>query len=54
MSRTLADAQMRTDAQIQQLAEAQQQTEERLNALIDFVDDFVDRIVRRNGREPQE
>ena len=42
----LHDAQMRTDAEIRELREAQKHTDEKLNALIDI----VDRVIRnRNG-----
>ena len=48
VSRTLVDSQQRTDAQIKELRNAQQDTDAKLNALIDT----VDRIVRhRNGTE---
>ena len=45
VSRTLVDAQIRTDAQIKGLSEAQKHTDEKLNALIDT----VDRIIRREN-----
>ena len=49
VSRTLVDAQMRTDGQIKELREAQKETDVKLKALIDT----VDRIIRhgRNGHE---
>ena len=64
VGRTVLDAQMRTDGQIQQLLQAQQQTDHSLKAFIDesrearkYTDaklnvliDTVDRIIRRDGR----
>ena len=58
VARSITDAQLKTDGQIGELRqsiaelreamrEAQKETDERLNILIDT----VDRIIRRNGKE---
>ena len=46
----LSEAQLRTDAQIKELRQAQEHTDEKLNALIETVDRFI-QGQGRNGRQ---
>ncbi len=53
ISSTLIQAQETTNRQLLVLAEAQQQTDARLNALIVTVDRFLKGLQKPNGREGQ-
>ncbi len=48
----LAEAQKRTDAKVSKLIEAQAQTDERLNALINTVERYISE--GRNGKPPKQ